>query len=123
MKPDLESPIICMGLLTLALARSLLTLTGCPVDQPTEPTTPDCQRYSTASVAFENHSSHSTYDVILDGVRVATIGSGRSYSITVAAGCYSFTFRFSNTTANACSPGTPNLAVGSCQTYYCSSDL
>ncbi|MDZ4725879.1 MAG: hypothetical protein SH817_06970 [Leptospira sp.] len=85
-------------------------------------TIPDCQKNSTATVYFINESNSSrTYDIIWDGVNYATVSpNAKSATFTVASGSHSLLFRFTNTTTQACSPSTPNIAICSNMYYSCS---
>ncbi len=106
------------------LFSGVLLWVGCPGEKSsTGPVTPDCQKYNTAKIYFENRSSNSTYDVILDGARIGSIGTGQSMSRTVAAGEHTILFRFANLSSIACSQAHPNLATCACETYYCTNDL
>ena len=78
-----------------------------------------CEINSTAEVYFINNSnSNSTYDVIWDGVKIATVTPGdESNTFTVSANIqHTLVFRFTNTSNNACTPSTP--VVPQCQTWW-----
>lgn len=83
---------------------------------------PACQTNSTGTVYFLNTSNTSrTYDILWDGVIWATVTpNGRSSTFTVASGAHTLLFRFTNTTTQACTPSTPNIAICSNTYYSCS---
>jgi len=82
-----------------------------------------CERFDQATMTFENTSSRTVYDVILDGSRIGSIGPGSEMSRTVASGSHTILFKFSNNGQRACTESTPNVAKCSHHTYGCSSDL
>ena len=99
---------------------SLAAVIACNTD--TGPTASACQANNTASVIFSNRStSNTTYDVIWDGGRVATLATGQdSDTNTAAAGVqHTLVFKITNTNTAACSPSTPTLAQCSGQTFTC----
>lgn len=83
---------------------------------------PPCVVNRTATVTFENRSTTSkTYDVIWDGSRIATLAPGQeSNSITVSAGSHTLLFKIANSSSNACSQASPNLAQCDSRVFYCS---
>jgi hypothetical protein len=92
------------------LLSTVLMAVACGGKSPTEPTVPACERNNSAILVFGNRSpTNTTYDVSLDGVRVATIAPGtNSAEFTVAAGAtHSVQFRVTNTTLPACNTGFP----------------
>lgn len=124
MKSNLRVANSKLMFLVVIVCSGLFLWVGCPSEESsTGPVTPDCQKYNTAKIYFENRSSNSTYDVILDGVRIGSIGTGQSMSRTVAAGEHTILFRFANLSSIACSQAHPNLATCECETYYCTNDL
>jgi len=114
-----------LGLL-LMLGAAILAIGACDkkaVDpDPPDPPIPDCERFQRATITFENHSQHSTYDVIFDGSDYGPIGNGHSMTRTVAAGEHTLIFRYSNTHGIACSEATPNLPICANVIYWCSND-
>ena len=75
--------------------------------------TPPCEVNKTGEVYFINHSSsNSTYDVIWDGVKIATITPNQSSQVfTYSANVqHTLVFRYTNTSNDACTPSTPYLA-------------
>jgi hypothetical protein len=85
-------------------------------------TRPDCEKNSTGTVYFINNSNtNKTYDIIWDGSLWATVTpNGRSATFTVASGQHTLLFRFTNTTTQACTSSTPNIAICSNVYYSCS---
>ncbi len=83
---------------------------------------PDCEKNSTATIYFINTSNtNKTYDIIWDGSIWATVApNGRSATFTVASGQHTLLFRFTNTTTQACTQSTPNIAACSNVYYSCS---
>jgi hypothetical protein len=83
---------LCAGWLFFAGCKNLTT----PSDP--EPTTPDCEKYNTATVTFENKSVNNyTYDVIWDGSRLTTLAPWtKSQVYTVSAGTHTLHFMRSN---------------------------
>lgn len=79
-----------------------------------------CAVNNTAQIQFSNRSANSTYSVIWDGSIITTLSSGvTSGFYTVAAGQHTLTFRYSNSTNDACTQSTPNLAQCSSVVYWC----
>ena len=73
---------------------------------------PACETNKTGEVYFINNSnSNSTYDVIWDGVKIATIAPNQSSQVfTFPANVqHTLVFRFTNTSNNSCTPSTPYL--------------
>src|SRR5690349_12999836 len=84
---------------------------------------PDCEVQNTAQVYFINNSSTGkTYDILWDGVNVATISPGQeSSTITTTAGIpHSMTFRVAGTTTLACSTSNPSIPQCKKMSYSCS---
>ncbi len=78
-----------------------------------------CEVNNTAEVYFINNSnSNSTYDVIWDGVKIATVTPGNeSETFIVSANVqHTLVFSFTNTSNNACTPSTP--VVPQCQKWW-----
>ena len=82
---------------------------------------PACQSNNTASVTFGNTSLNSTYTVLWDGSTRVTLGPGQSSPVYTEAASvtHTLTFRFSNSTALACSTSTPTLAQCTSSTFTC----
>jgi hypothetical protein len=107
-----------------AVTLGLLVLGACsdttqPEPEPEPTPTPACQVNNTADVYFKNVSNtNSTYDIVWDGSKIATVTPGDSSStFTVAAGVqHTLLFKFTNTNNAACNQGTPVLAQ--CQTHW-----
>jgi len=95
-----------------------LILFGCSKDTPTQPEPPkipDCERYSTATVQFENKGSLSV-DVIFDGARLCVLSGGeKSQVYTMASGQYTIQFIYTDSIWPATAKATPNFAI--CETY------
>lgn len=105
----------------LPLLALCVLLAGCNKDTPTTPTQP-CVTANTAEVTFANRSNiNATYDVLIDGAKVATVApQANSAPIDVAAGVsHTFLFRYTNTQTLACNPLTPAPAQCSATTYTC----
>jgi hypothetical protein len=71
-----------------------------------------CEINGTGEVYFINHSnSNSTYDIIWDGVKIATVTPNQSSNVfTFSANVqHTLVFRYTNTSNNACTPSTPYL--------------
>ncbi len=81
----------------------------------------DCETYETAKVRFENKSnSNTTYDIIWNGSRIATVAPGQSTNYhTVSASQHTLTFKISNSSYRACNTSTPTLSKCSHHTYSC----
>lgn len=80
-----------------------------------------CEANNTAKVRFINKTGTSqTYSVIWDGSTITTIGPGATSDyFTVAAGQHTLLFKIANSSQEACSISTPNLAVCSSMEYWC----
>lgn len=109
----------------LALGSVLLVgLFACQNSTAPEPETPipDCERYDTGTVTFQNKSVNNyTYNVIWDGSLLTTLGPGEtSAAYTVAAGKHSLTFKISNTGRQACNPANPVIVRCQAHGYSCS---
>jgi hypothetical protein len=89
---------------------------------PPPPATPECEKYHTAEITFENKSTtNTTYDVIWDGSKLTTIAPGtKSQAYTVAAGTHTLLFRITNTYWTACTQSSPVLAQCYTYSYSCS---
>ena len=116
-----------MRVLTAALVLAVLG-TACGGDDkspaaPTPPPAPACQTNNTATVTFENRFTSGTIDVIWDGGKTLTLSAGqKSQPMTVAAGvAHTLGFQWTNTSAWACTPGSPVLTQCGSQNYYCPS--
>lgn len=121
------SAFAILSTVVLLGSATILGTAGC-AETATEPEPPPpepaCQRFNTADVSFENRSGRSTYDVILDGAGIGSIGPGRSITQTVAAGVeHSVLFRFANTAAPACTEARPVWIRCTSNTLSCSADL
>ena len=84
---------------------------------------PDCETKNTAQVYFVNGSTTGkTYDVIWDGVKIATIAPGQeSSTFTVTAGIpHSMTFKVAGTATLACSTSSPSIPQCKKMYYTCS---
>lgn len=108
-----------IGVLIAAAALAGIGAGGCVEDEMLAPPM-DCQENHKATVRFKNDSAGATYDVVMDGYRVGTIGPGNTETTTAAAGGHTFTFYFAGTNNVACSTATPNLAQ--CDSYVFSCD-
>jgi hypothetical protein len=111
--------------LVLFLCAGWLFFAGCKdLSSPTDPTptTPDCEKYNTCTVTFENKSVNNyTYDVIWDGSRLTTLAPWtKSQAYTVSAGTHTLHFMRSNSSREACTQSTPSLAQCMSYTYWCS---
>lgn len=76
------------------------------------PPSPSCETNKTGEVYFINNSnSNSTYDIIWDGVKIATVAPNQSSQVfTYSANVqHTLVFRYTNTSNNACTPSTPYL--------------
>ena len=72
----------------------------------------DCEKNQTGEVQFNNISkTDKTYDIVWDGVDIATIGPNeKSKLFTYAANVpHTLVFRITNTSENACNESTPIL--------------
>ena len=105
---------------------SLVSLMGCTADDVVAPPPPAvlaCQANNTAKLVFRNVSnSNSTYDLIWDGSKIFTIAPGaETDTLTTAAGVqHIMQFKFTNSSNNACTQGTPTLAQCSRSWFSCS---
>jgi hypothetical protein len=104
----------------------IVVFAACNGPNPVTPTLmarPACQMFSTAAVSFANRTtSNTTYDILWDDSRVATVApSQTSAPITAVAGvAHSLSFRITNTTSAACTPSNPIPTLCAAQTYTCS---
>jgi hypothetical protein len=82
----------------------------------------DCEKYSTATVYFFNSSNSSkTYDILWDGTIYTSVSpNSKSITYTVASGSHTLLFRITNSSTNACTQSTLNLAICSAMYYSCS---
>jgi len=75
-----------------------------------------CEANQTGEVFFRNLSNtNSTYDIIWDGVKIATVGPGQdsnTFTVTANVG-HTLVFQFTNTSNSACNPSTP--VIPQCQ--------
>lgn len=83
--------------------------------------TQTCAANNTASIQFSNRSANKTYSVVWDGSVITTLAAGvTSDYFTVAAGQHTLEFRYSNSSTDACTLSTPNVAQCSSTVYWCS---
>jgi hypothetical protein len=122
MRPAMNSTCIKSLSLLLVLGFAVLFSVGCEEEITGPEKIPDCEKYGRAEVTFVNRSSHSTYDVLLDGSRLGSISPDRSISRSVAAGHHSYQFIFSNSGRPACYEAHPNLATCEKAVFSCSND-
>jgi len=80
-----------------------------------------CEANNTAQVRFSNRTGSSkTYSVLWDGSVITTLGPGAvSDYYTVAAGAHTLHFMVANSSSEACTQSTPNLAVCETMEYWC----
>ncbi len=107
----------------------LVLLIGCSGDDDVMgPAAPDpdpvlsCETNNTATVVFENRSNtNSTYDIIWDGSKVATVTPGnKTESFTVAAGIqHTLLYKYTNTNNLACTQATPTYAQCASRLQWC----
>lgn len=102
----------------------IVSFTSCTTEEDTPPPPPPllCETNSTGEVYFVNNSNtNSTYDIIWDGVKIATVAPNqRSQVFTYSAGVtHTLVFRFTNTSNDACTPSTPNLTQCQQQWFSC----
>ncbi|MCU0468744.1 MAG: hypothetical protein MUF58_09095 [Arcicella sp.] len=105
-----------MKITTLILIISLLFL-GCGIKRE------DCEKNQTGEVVFNNNSqSGKTYDIIWDGVMIATVEPSKESKVfTYAANVpHKLVFRITNTKTNACTESTPILNQCQENTFSCS---
>lgn len=107
---------VLTGLLFFAGCKDLTT-----PDPPDPPVTPDCEKYNTATITFENRSVNNyTMDIYWDGVRLTTLAPwAKSQVYTVAAGEHTMAFRISNSNRNACTVAYPVLVRCTAYAYFC----
>ena len=106
--------------LVTVLMVSLLSMTGCWCEFWGGD---DCKCNETAHIKVENRSSHTTYDIILDGSRIGAISPGHNIEQDISAGeSHTLEWKFANTGATACRSN-PNLAKCSSHVFSCSNDL
>jgi len=92
-----------MLLSTLLLA----ALICCSPNPYAVPVPPDCVSHNTAKATFTNASTtNSSYDVLLDGVKVTTVAPGQTSDefVVAALELHIVQFNFANTTTAACTP-------------------
>ena len=111
--------------LVMCLFAGLLFFAGCEnLTTPTDSksTTPDCEKFNTATITFENKSVNNyTYDVIWDGSRLTTLAPWtKSQAYTVSAGTHTLHFMRSNSNREACTTSWPSLAKCQSYSYWCS---
>ena len=82
---------------------------------------PACEQNNTASISFENRSvTNSTYDIIWDGARIATIGPWETtQKFTVSAGQHTLDFKITNGSGTACSTSWPVLSRCEAYSWFC----
>jgi len=100
----------------------LIGLFACQnANTPEAPEVKDCVKYNTATIQFENRSvTNRTYDVVWDGVHIATIGPWEKTQVfTVAAGEHTMTFKVSNSGKLACTTAYPVLQQCGVYSYFC----
>lgn len=123
-----ESKMKGLRLLSYLMLVGIASLVACgksskttaPKPTPTPP--PACETNHTATVTFENKSTtNTTYDVVLDGIHVATIGPGEvtsAFTVTAVVQ-HTITFKITNSNNIACSTATVSFVQCSTQLYYC----
>jgi hypothetical protein len=82
---------------------------------------PACQTQNTATVFFENRTNtNRTYDIVWDGVQIATVTPAQRQVFVVAANVpHTMGFQLTNSSALACSQSTPTLVVCTDNSYFC----
>jgi hypothetical protein len=115
MKSKLNLMLAVVGLVAAG------STTGCLEDEVMGPP-PDCQENHKATMQFKNESGAATYDVVLDGAEIGTIGPGKSLTRDMAAGHHTFAFYFAGTSNMACNTSTPNLAQCDSHVFSCDSE-
>lgn len=83
--------------------------------------TKTCEANHTAKVRFINKTGNSqTYSVLWDGSVITTLQPGATSDYyTVAAGQHTLHFMIANSSTEACTQSTPNLAACSSMEYWC----
>jgi len=107
------------------------SLCACGSDIPTAPPTPTptpipaCQVNHTGTLILGNSSSHSTMDVILNGLVQGTVSPGQQLPPreVAAAVAHTVDFRYTNSSRLACATSHPIIAQCSSQTINCSFDF
>jgi hypothetical protein len=103
---------------------SVVAYTGCVKTETAKPstsTTQPCESNNTAQVRFVNKTgSSTTYSVVWDGSTLTTVAPGATSDYyTVAAGQHTLHFMIANSTSEACTQSTPNLAKCTSMEYWC----
>ena len=86
------------------------------------PVTPDCEKYNTAEIRFQNRSATGiTMDIIWNGSSLVRLFSGdTSQYYTVSAGVtHTLLFRNAANGATACTQSQPTLSQCSSYSYWC----
>jgi len=81
-----------------------------------------CEANGTGEITFGNNSNtNSTYDIIWDGAKIATIAPGQESDVfTVAASIqHTLVFQFTNTSDLACTASTPVIAQCDSRIFSC----
>lgn len=79
-----------------------------------------CVINNTATFCMRNNSiSYSTYDIILDGIRIMTLSPGQQDCVTVTAGFHNLRINFTNTNTRACNDSSPSMAQCSVTSLVC----
>ena len=124
MKTLISITLICLVIAGLSITSCKKVIDGCTDPKATNYNAkateddgsctypPLCEVNKTGEVYFKNISnSNSTYDIIWDGVKIATITPNQSSQVfTYSANVqHTLVFRYTNTSNNACTPSTPYL--------------
>jgi hypothetical protein len=116
--------IFITAMVTIGLF-SVVAYTGCvkteTAPSTTTTTTQPCEKNNTAQVRFVNKTgSSTTYSVVWDGSTLTTVAPGATSDYyTVAAGQHTLHFMIANSTSEACTQSTPNLAKCTSMEYWC----
>ena len=96
----------------------LASLPGC--SKGIDPET--CEKHNTAWLTLANNSDRTSYTVLIDGSRVASLSPGEKETKEVAAGGHTVIFKIANSDELACNPASPKLATCEKKTIGCSVD-
>ena len=112
--------IATVGLFSMVAYMGCTKTTTSPSNNTTTTTLP-CESNNTAQVRFVNKTGTSTtYSVVWDGSTITTVAPGATSDYyTVAAGQHTLHFMVANSSAEACTQSTPNLAKCTSMEYWC----
>ncbi len=101
----------------------ILIISGCGEKTPTAPVPPpipDCEKYNTATVQFENRNASITVDVYWDKIKRVVLGPGtKSQVYKEAAGVHTLQMFVTNTWLPATQEAKPVLIMCEAYLWWC----